>query len=158
MTSQQSMSDQILRRECDVLCKLLCGRTASAYVADAYVAAHAVRAELTSPQSAMDQWVAVFSRQLRVFALLGDAYSAFFLRRGLLRRKLALLVGILECTPPYADQFEPQGPGWAGACARLGLHGMVAAATVSTAAAVLGPVHLTLAVKTRLGWGASWNR
>src|SRR5690348_4672039 len=86
-----------LTEECQILTSFLIARGAPADVAAAYVRAHEV-----SPVAARGTASALDRALLRIanlgprFARAADAYAAVFARNALLRRKLVLLVAILE--------------------------------------------------------------
>jgi hypothetical protein len=68
--------------------------------------------------SAFDRLTLGFARRGVLFARFADAYCAIFRRRGAMRRRLILLMAILEHTAPYSDRFDRPAPRSAiGLCA-----------------------------------------
>ena len=89
-------------RECDILCRWVVGEPADPDVIRRYVEAHR---HLGSRLDAVDTPVA-FARRSVFAAGLADAWTRVFRPTSLLRRKLTLLVAVLECRPETAAAFE----------------------------------------------------
>jgi len=87
--------DSRLEAECQSLCRYLIGTSADPYVSAKYIQAHASGSvgASTGDRDAALAWAAAQSPILARFA---DAYASIFARDGLLRRKLALMLAILE--------------------------------------------------------------
>ena len=76
---------------------------------------------------------------------LADAYASLFLKHSLLRKKLILLLAILENAPPAQAKFDhPDSAKLLGLLATLGWHGVVYAATLILSVILFGPLHLIL--------------
>lgn len=98
-----------LARECEIFSRYLVGRRPDAYILEKYAEAHHV-----APDYGFDSR---FDRVLVDFAAggprstsLADSYACLFARRSALRRKLILLLAILEsCSPQrgFLDAIEP---------------------------------------------------
>jgi hypothetical protein len=134
-----------LARECDVFARFLVRAPASPYVVQTYVRAHDALSALRSSSAAERALVAVATRS-PALTRLADAYARARAPRSLLRRKLSLLLSILETTPPSSrviDGAPSRGPA-AGVLelALIGIGGVLA-----IVAGVLIVVPLKLAVR-----------
>lgn len=102
--------DPRLERECRVFGRYLLGQEMSPYVRTKYAEGHAALAWDRGPGFFDPLLVAIAARHpLAVKPC--DAYARFFRPRGLLRKKLVLLLAILEMTPPYYRSIDAAGPG-----------------------------------------------
>lgn len=118
-----SGADQDLERECRVFTRYLAGREPTPYVIAKYRAAHAA-VDAYGVQSAFDGRLVAGARLHPVFAWLVDAAARFTAPRGLLRKKLVLLLAILETAPPFFSAIEQieegrRGREFAGLALRL---------------------------------------
>jgi hypothetical protein len=98
-----------LARECEVFSRYLAGRRPDAYIQEKYAEAHRVTPDY-GYDSRFDRVLVDFAAGGPRSAGLADAYSCWFARRSALRRKLILLVAILEsCAPErgFLDAVEP---------------------------------------------------
>jgi hypothetical protein len=105
-----------LARECQVFTALLAGRPADDYVFAKYTEAHQNCPALSDGQR-FDGFLIAFARRNGFFARLADAHARIFAPRSLLRRKLVLLLAILETCPPYhrlVGEVEAAHPAWVG--------------------------------------------
>ena len=130
-----------LTAECHALSKHLIGREAPTRVVAGYLEHH--RERPVGPLSRFDARLTDHAGRGGASARLADAYSARVLPRGMLRRKLGLLVALLETD---ADSFEVIDAPDAGARggAWLALLGSGVAEVVIAIVAVIrfGPAHL----------------
>jgi hypothetical protein len=121
------MSDQgsdILARECAVFCRYLIGQDPGEPVARAYVRAHesgSVTGGGNAGTGALDRALLRLARGGTTRARVADAYAAVFARASLFRRKIVLLVAILESRGPTSAALDTAVPGsrvlWIGATA-----------------------------------------
>ena len=97
------MSDA-LERECRTFTRYLVSRDPTPYVVQQYRAAHAaVRAyEATG----FDARLAALGRAHPALAFFADAHARVFAPRGAFRKKLVLLLAILETCPPFFGELE----------------------------------------------------
>ena len=100
-----SGTDRELERECRVFTRYLAGREPTPYVIAKYRAAHAAGPAYRA-QSAFDARLVAGARLHPVLAWLVDAAARFTAPRGLLRKKLVLLLAILETAPPFYTTLE----------------------------------------------------
>ena len=92
-------SDQ-LRRECDVFSRFLVQEPANQYVEEKYLTAHRALS-LLSEATRFDRILVGVAQTRPLAARVADGYASLFARQSLLRRKLVLLLAILETAPPY---------------------------------------------------------
>lgn len=95
--------------ECARLCTYLVGSEPDAYVTRKYVEAHERLHPRLGGAAGPDAMVALARRGAHAAGLV-DAYTRVFRRESLFRRKLILLVAILECAPSTAARFEAAAP------------------------------------------------
>lgn len=88
-----------LARECEVFCGYLTGVKPNAYVQGKYSAAHGAIHRFQG-KGRFDQFLLNFATRSPALARLGDTYASLAARGSSLRRKLVLLVAILESCPP----------------------------------------------------------
>ena len=107
------MSQELARleRECRVFTRFIARRTATPYVVSKYVDAHRISPAFAA-MDRFDRWLVAFARWSPAVARLADAYGRLFIPGGLLRRKLVLLLAVLESSPPFYRDIdrEPSRP------------------------------------------------
>ena len=139
-------SSSNLAAEATVFTRYLLGCEANDYVRAKYAAAHAALPALETSER-FDGFLVRFARRGPLFARLADAHSALFARSSLLRKKLVVLLAILESAPPFhATIDEPVGGRPAPALVSLAVTGITAIAALVVGSLVLVPVRLLLAV------------
>jgi NADH dehydrogenase len=131
-----------LTREARVFTRHLLGVDPSDYVIAQYRKAHDSRPELAIADP-FDRSMVTLARRHRIAAKLVDAGAAVLQPRGVLRRKMVLLIAILESTPPFHAIID-RTPGLSrpSSIARMVWTGAVAAATVIVGVLVLTPMRL----------------
>jgi hypothetical protein len=83
-----------------------------------------------------------------VGARCADAHAALFAPASTLRKRLVLLLAILESRSPFSESIDmPLGGSAAGAIARVGLRGVVALLGLLVGTVVLLPVRVALALR-----------
>lgn len=103
-----------LERECDTFCRAIIGRSAPDQVRVAYVRAHEtgpVLRDAPERPTRFDDWLVRFARGGPARTSLADSYAVLFARTTLLRRKLVLLLAILESTAPASRWIDTPDPG-----------------------------------------------
>lgn len=131
---------ETLEAECARFARHLAGLEASPAVKGAYVRAHAKgsRGPLRSTDDEDDVLVQI-ARGGPWSVRFADAWAAVFDRHGVLRRKLVLVLAILE-SGPDSERIDVPAPGGYAAFARaLAVRGAVFAVTLLGAAFVIGP-------------------
>jgi hypothetical protein len=136
-----------LDRECDVFCRYLTGRPATAYVREKYRAFHQAPEAAEELQPGTFDGTLVAAARLHPTATrLADAYAAFARPGGTLRKKLVLLVAVLEaCAPDALRIDEPSAPPGVGVWVALAAAVAAGGLTLAAAAAVFAPWHAVAA-------------
>jgi hypothetical protein len=128
------MSDRALAREAEVFTRYLAGRAPTTYVGDRYADAHRVMQGLVAANG-HERWLLSVARTGPAGCRIADAWGRHAAPASPLRRKLVLLLAILEVSPPFAGVLDrPTGSPaaqWAG---------MVASGMVSVLALLAGVV------------------
>ncbi len=129
-----------LAREARVFTAALVGAEASEYVVREYARGHN-----SLPLAPVQGFDAVLMRVALGgphLTRLADAYARLLARRAILRRKLALMLAILESTEPTASAFTPLPSPAAMVLLRLFGLGAMSVAKTALAVAVIGPLHI----------------
>ena len=135
-----------LGAECDVFSRHLIGRPADSYVRAKYIDAHAALPAL-QPRDAFDSFLVSFSRRGRLFTKLAGEHAALFARASLLRKKLVLLLAILETCPPTHKIIDaPLGGRPFPALIALGATGVLAVLGLVVGSLILLPIRGILAL------------
>lgn len=139
-----------LARECDVFCTYLCGAPQDAYVRDKYLAAHRAGVVELPDTSRFEHALVRIARTAPWLARCMDAHSRVFGNGNLLRRKLVLLLGVLESRWPSAELVDAPTPGSnQGMFARMAWLAALFALRVVLSALALLPVRLVCALGGR---------
>ncbi len=145
------MSAKGLEAECGVFARYLADASPDDAIVAKYVEAHRVRPELEA-RDRFDRALLALARAGPLATRLADAHARIFARGSALRRKLVLVLAILETSPSSFEKIDDSGTGpGAFAFARLGLHGLRAAVVLALGAAILLPVQLVLRLGGRRG-------
>jgi hypothetical protein len=100
----------VLEQECRTFTRYLVGQRPTPYVVEKYCDAHAI--SLNGDSDLFDARLTAVARWHPETACIADAYARFFAPRGMLRKKLVLLLAILEISPPFFREFDqPLGGG-----------------------------------------------
>lgn len=134
-----------LERECRLFSKYLIELWPSEYVLKKYQEAHQLgHPSLGRPIQLFDDILIWLARRHTFVLRLADTYAGLFYKDALLRRKLVLLLAILECSPGAFEQLDrPEvrtQPALYGLCI---LKGLTLAAMSLLAVAILAPTHIT---------------
>lgn len=133
-------SPERLQDEALTFTRALVGREASPYVVRQYIRAH-VSLPL-APVQGFDAVLIGVATAAGVLTRAADAYARLFARRAILRRKLVLLLAILESTSPEDAEFAPVASSPAGTIAKLAVTGIAAVVYGVAGVVILGPLHL----------------
>lgn len=140
-----------LDRECVRLTEYLIGERPTPYVLAKYRDAHLRTTLLNSPegQRAFDRRLLEIALKCKHAVRLVDTYAALLARDSMVRRKLTLLLAILETSPNTCNRFDAaREAGKANAWAGLLSQAFGFAVTAVVAVVVLAPLHAL----------AGWNR
>lgn len=133
-------------RECDLFTRYLIGQPATAEMCRHYARALAARGLADWPPGRFDRLLLGLAERGRAGTALVDAYTAFVDRGAPVRRRLVLLMAILENTPEGAAAFDPlPDRGAVRAAAGLLWHGFAGGLALLGAAVLLLPLRLVLA-------------
>jgi hypothetical protein len=100
-----AISEYSLERECQVFTHLLLGCAAHPYAVRKYVEAHHISAVFSSG-TRFDLFLLWAARIHWSIAKLADGYARLFARTALLRKKLVLLLAILETSSPSCHLLD----------------------------------------------------
>jgi hypothetical protein len=135
-----------VERECRIFTRHLTGRSPTPYVISKYCEAQSL---LAAPcEGCIDSWLIPFARLHRLTAGIADSYARFFAPRGELRRKLVLLLAILESAPPFFSDIDRPVPG-SRPVQVLGIAGRFAAFACGLTIGVIGFLPLQLVLSGR---------
>lgn len=144
----QQAPDQVtdLDGECDVFTRHLIGCGADAYVRTKYAEAHTALPTL-KPHDAFDSFLVTFARRGPLLAKLAGAHAALFAPASLLRKKMVLLLAILETCPPTHRMIDaPLGGRPVPALLVLALIGVLAVLGLVVGSLILLPIRGVLAL------------
>lgn len=130
-----------LRVECVRMCRYLVGCAPREYVIERYIRGHAARPDWFTPCSALDRTLSSAASVLPLRVV--DATSRFALPGSIVRRKLVLLVAILENTPPTCELFEtPDVSGRIGFYLRMIPKGIGLLGALLLGTVLITPLHI----------------
>ena len=143
--------DQTLRHECQTFCRYVLERDADAYIISKYFEAHHSASWLgiheTTP---FDQFLIRFADRGPLFARFADSYCRVFRNGALLRRKLVVLLAIVECAPHTASLFDhPHTLSKATFIGRLALETLLFTTMALAGWVVFSPVRLLVRGEAR---------
>lgn len=135
--------------ECRVFTRHLLGCDPDSYVTAKYRAAHAVVPAL-SAAGRFDQSLIAFARINPLCAQIADSYASLFSPGAALRKRLVLLLAILETRPPFHERIDRaiDGP-LALVVARLVLRTTGAALSLLAGTVVFLPIRVVVALTER---------
>jgi len=93
-----------LERECRTFTRYLVRLDPSPYVVAKYCEAHSASSRFSG--SRFDERLTALARWHPLTAFLADAYATVFAPRGLLRKKLILVLAVLEVSPPFFRELD----------------------------------------------------
>ena len=138
------MNSAQLERECRVFTRHLLGTTCGPYVVRKYIEAHELSPLFTNANR-FDALLLRLANAGSLAAKLVDGYACIFAPRSLVRRKLVLLLAILESCAPTSDVIDSVEQGSVPVLgARLAVRGVIAVLGVLAAALFLLPAQLVL--------------
>jgi hypothetical protein len=94
-----------LERECRVFGRYLLSQDMNPYILKKYVQAHGILSWKGAP-GFFDPLLVKIATWHPLATKICDAYARFFSPRGVLRKKLVLLLSLLELTPPYFQRID----------------------------------------------------
>jgi hypothetical protein len=138
-----------LRRECRTYTRYLTGQEPSKYILAKYEDFHrTVPVPVSNGSTPFDRLLVTGAARSPWMTRLADTYASRFCRNSELRRKLVLLVGLLECSQPSAAYLDSPGVrNAAGAWTSLAAAAARYAAALAASVLLLGPLHLALGAR-----------
>jgi hypothetical protein len=146
--SAASAAAPVLAREAAAFTRYLVGAAPTAYVTERYAAAHAVRAGLRAG-GRFDVWLVALARAHPVTTFAVDAFARCFAPRSLVRRKLVLLLAVLEVSPGLHARVDTGWGPWPLAVLHLAGRGVALALAVALSTVVLAPLWAVAALRER---------
>lgn len=139
-----------LKRECDVFSQYLVSQWPTRYVSSKYLQAHdGSSISRERPVNLFDKCLLKVAGAHPLATKLVDTYASVFLRRSIVRKKLILLLAILEsCAPTYTCFDEPDQGSKAALCLAVLRQGGTFGITLLLSALSLMPVRLALAISS----------
>ena len=96
-----------LERECRCYTKYLIGESPSAYVIEKYKQFHQNSGGIASSElDSFNRHLLEISARGPKWARIADSYATRFRKGSALRKKLVVVLGILECTPPSYEKLD----------------------------------------------------
>jgi nucleoside-diphosphate-sugar epimerase len=145
-TNPAASSAAALDRECRLFCRYLVGQQPTRYVVEKYRDGNerCLAADGSNP-SRFDVALVRIAGKSRLFTKLVDSYTSVFFKGALAKKKLVLLLAILESSPPtdrYLDSVD--SPNKLGIYFKMGLRGMVFVLALVLSAAAFLPLRIVL--------------
>ena len=145
------MEDHALFIECQTFCEYLVQQKPDAYITQKYQQAHhSGNIPLPKTEQLIERWLLIVARIHPFMTRLADLYSRFAFSSAILRKKLILLVAILE-SGKHNQGFSgmPASPPRMFFLAQCAVKGVVFACMTCMAFIFLFPIHLGC---TLYGW------
>ena len=158
--SRNLTAGQILDAECSLFADYLIRKSPNAYVLEKYREAHktseAFRELVLDP---FDAFLLSISRWHPLGLRIVDSYASWFFRRSVVRKKMVLLLAILECCPPTYSFFDsPDSPSPSAFCAQMLKQGIIFALSIVLGLALLAPVQVVWIARAGLAsWREPWR-
>lgn len=107
MNENSHESDHSLVAECRIFSAYLINKEPDEYICAKYCEAHRVHGVVKQNWSdSFDRFIIRLAQRRPAFTRMADVYTRWFYRRSALRRKLLLLMAIIECTGSSFSVFE----------------------------------------------------
>ena len=143
-----SLDHASLDAESRALCMYLVGVEPTDYVRDRYRDAHGASSALTAFDSSLfDRFLVAVARRGAAMTRVADAYASLFSRTGLLRRKLTVMLALLESTAPSHQHIDAVTE-----TSRVALVGRVAAMITLQVVLAAAAAVVLLPLQIALGW------
>lgn len=139
----------LLDLECRTFARLFTRTPPNDYLLGSYAEAHRNTGKF-DPTDRFDPWLLRLARSGSAVARLADGYARFFAPRSLLRRKLILVLSLVEVTPPYYhDADGTASSSRVRIIVALAFRGLVGVAIAGLGLIAFGPVHLVVRMAGR---------
>lgn len=137
--ASQPLASRTLAAEHRAHAQYLVAVESTDYQARKYIDAHRERRLKT--KDGFDEFLLRVARSGRLGLALADAYSGLFYRDALIRTKLMLSLGILECSAPSYEILDAPCGGRRSVLIRMAWRVASTALVLSIATSLLAPVH-----------------
>lgn len=138
-----------LERECRTFTRLLTGSPATPYVIGKYLDAHRVRPDF-GVSAGFEHALVGAAASSPVVAQLADAYARLLMPRGALRKKLVLLLAILETSRDFHRTIDaPPRPSPSRALFSLAASGVIGTLVMLSGMLIFGTLRLLTRSETR---------
>jgi hypothetical protein len=127
--------------ECGVFTRHISGRPVTSRVLEQYAAAHRVLLGM-EPGDGHERWLLRVARLGPAACRVADAWARLAAPQGALRRKLVVLLAILEVTHPYAEQLDQPRGGPALEWLRIAASGLAFAGALAIGVVLFLPARL----------------
>ena len=145
----RSKADVAVTGECRVFTRYLLGCDPDEYVIDQFAAANTSLNQL-SPTNRFDSTLLAFARISPLCARLADSYASLFFRTSTLRKRLVLLLAILETRAPFHHTIDcAPGGNTPLLIGRLSISAAAAVVSLVAGTLLLAPTRLVLAIVGR---------
>ena len=132
-----------LERECRIYTRCLVGEEPAAYVLAKYCKYHQLQSSGAAASDPFDRLLLTVSTWGPLAARVADSYASRFYKGALLRRKLVLVLALLECSPPSFQVLDAPDSGPRPAVlGKLAWRGCGYVLSLALATVFLLPVHL----------------
>lgn len=149
MVGTAPLDPTALAHECRVFTQHLIGTAPTPYAIDVYARAHAASARFIG-QSTLDAVLVALARRHWLAARVVDGYARLLAPSGLLRRKLVLVLAILETSAPHYQRIDsPLAQGPAATMAALAVRGVLGVLGAAVGCIVLLPIHAVVRLGER---------
>lgn len=133
-----------LARECAVFSTYLIGIRPTEYIQVKYVEAHRWREDLIA-RDRVDRVLIRLARTHPVLTRCADSYSRFLLPESVMRKKLVVMLALLETSFPACKVVDQvASAGLLRVSLRLSLDGALMIAGLVMIVAILGPIHFAI--------------
>jgi|SRR5687767_13465806 len=142
------MNQKALERECSVYTRYFIRREPTSYIARKYLHYHDLFTHpVPTSGRLLDNVLLALSRQGTLATRLADVYASRFAKTATLRRKLSLVLALLESSSlaPMLEAAESRAP--FQVCVRIAVGVVLYVTALAIAAAGLIPVHLLSAIQ-----------
>jgi NADH dehydrogenase len=140
-----------LERECKAFTKFLINDEPTNYIRNNYQKAHQISNIFDgNTNDPFDDFLIMFSARNGLYTKLADSYASFFYKNSLLRKKLVLLLAILESSAPSYRQFEgPDSSSVLTILYKLFLKGVIFAMSFIGATILIMPVRFLYSIRAK---------
>ena len=145
-------NDNSLILECQTFCRYLLGSSPDSYIVGKYQQAHNVGHPTENVDSVyFDGFLLFLAKRTPLLTKLADSYSRVFYPNSLLRRKLVLLLAILESYAPTYEKLDtPNANGLPQLCLLTCIRTLTFALAVLVSSIILMPTQVACALQARL--------